>query len=299
MKGEWQMKRVTLALAALALMLGGAGQAKADMILPTHAAVLAQSGFAQPVDLIGNGALDTGLITAWAGYQFNYLFNDKVQASTTPSSFSLLHAYASETRSDYSSGRAAWRDVAFVNNGNQPSALRLNFLVDGSLAAAGSDDAAVYLNTSNDPIKAFSEISAGNFILGRNADNPYASATLTSNHFVASGWDSYTFDGSSFMGTLHIDTPYDPKLGGYGWAVELIAAAEDDGGGSATSDFGNTASLQSVTLPDGTPVSGVTFDSGLTFGPTIATPEPASLTLLGIGIAGFAGYGWRRRRRSA
>jgi PEP-CTERM motif-containing protein len=30
-----------------------------------------------------------------------------------------------------------------------------------------------------------------------------------------------------------------------------------------------------------------------------ATPEPASVTLLGIGIAGMAGYGWRRRRSTA
>jgi hypothetical protein len=29
---------------------------------------------------------------------------------------------------------------------------------------------------------------------------------------------------------------------------------------------------------------------------TTATPEPASLTLLGIGAAGLLGYGWRRKR---
>ncbi len=32
---------------------------------------------------------------------------------------------------------------------------------------------------------------------------------------------------------------------------------------------------------------------------TLATPEPASLTLLGIGIVGMAGYGWKRRRVTA
>jgi PEP-CTERM motif len=36
----------------------------------------------------------------------------------------------------------------------------------------------------------------------------------------------------------------------------------------------------------------------ITFSPS-STPEPASVTLLGIGIVGLAGYGWRRRKQAA
>jgi hypothetical protein len=295
------MKRAIWMIAVLALLLGGVGQARAG-ILPTHAAAQAYPNWGPDASLVGNGALDTGLLTG----VINSQSSNTAEASTTPSQLFLLHAYA-HSELYVAGGNAAWRDVAFWNNANHPAALRLNFLVDGSLALTPgfglpNDSASVSVTTSTDPTDAFQNLGRFDFLTG--LDPPRAALTMQEFGrtlepvFSESGWDSYTFDGSSFTGTFHIITPYDPNLGGYGWAVTLSAVAGTSFG-NGTSDFGRTASLQSVTLPYGTPVSGVTFDSGLTFGPATAVPEPASLALLGIGSLGLLGYGWRRRKQVA
>lgn len=59
-------------------------------------------------------------------------------------------------------------------------------------------------------------------------------------------------------------------------------------------------SIASVTLnfnvPSGGDIVGIDDVRVLRGGDTVVTPEPASLTLLGLGVAGLAGYGWRRRK---
>ena len=55
-------------------------------------------------------------------------------------------------------------------------------------------------------------------------------------------------------------------------------------------------SFTSLGLTPGTYVWTMPNDSfTLNVGPTAFVPEPSSVALLGIGVTGLCGYGWRRR----
>ncbi len=57
----------------------------------------------------------------------------------------------------------------------------------------------------------------------------------------------------------------------------------------------HSVTLEGTSNTDFDAVGGVSYTLTFDVAPA-ATPEPASLTLLGLGVAGMFGYGWRRRR---
>jgi PEP-CTERM motif len=94
-----------------------------------------------------------------------------------------------------------------------------------------------------------------------------AQATLPDDNFNG---DILTITGTVNFGAIA------PVAGGYQIELVLQNTVPGGGGSAAWLDGGTT---------------------GLSFTTTI--PEPATLTLLGIGIAGMAGYRWRRRKSAA
>lgn len=95
------------------------------------------------------------------------------------------------------------------------------------------------------------------------------------------------------------------------WTVELLAGssvlASASGGVANGSDTFSNVELKAVGAGSGDlgiqlsqSAGGQTFfdDVRLQSNQASSVPEPSTLALVGLGIAGMAGYGWRRRKRT-
>jgi hypothetical protein len=209
----------------------------------------------------------------------------------------------SEPTGGISVAMARWDDTLFLTSplltGDSPDLLvRLQFYITGTMGAAVGSSGA---NRSAHSDVGFTAVAGVNFFGGA----VYIDADESGESIRESGWSDPAYQFGVVSTIMNVDVPYEfaavPE--GLDLHYELRAYSMAVVNSSAHADFFNTAKLHAVLLvtPDGeevTPESlgyGVSFASGMPSPNAVAVPEPTSLAILGIGIAGMLGYGLRRR----
>ncbi len=87
----------------------------------------------------------------------------------------------------------------------------------------------------------------------------------------------------------HLSLLFDPAGLSTGSTIALLPSATVEHPGGSLTEFSDYTSTTSANLTEGT----------LTPEAATLAPEPASLSLLGIGVVGIRGYGRRQRRKLA
>jgi hypothetical protein len=236
---------MVLAAAALALLLGGAGPAKAGMVY-NNAADFSPTN--NPNGVWSYGKLASGiapLVSSFSLYTFTTTFGG-IQ--------------------DWGSSSSQFNPNDFYNPANTP-------VTFGSLTLQ-AHQAAFHPGPNGEySVFRFTTPSRGSYNLSATftASDTHGPARPDPVYVLDNG--SVIFSGSvqAYLSTASLITVLNLNAGD---TVDFVVGD----GGSSNYDF-NTTALDATLAP--------------------AAPEPASLTLLGIGAAGLLGYGWRRRRAAA
>ncbi len=287
------MKRATLILAVLGLLFVAAGQARAGVIY--QASYDYDAGLGQAVNQSGSK------------YSISIPVSLSADSTVTAQGVTNFGTYGTVSMTVSVHGHAGLNGVglsAYFNGNNLdgdftgPSVG--NFLVEmtDSFHLVAMDPKISILPGTNLSFKAYLDGTYSNSGLGGFGVGGYASGGDSNGVFGVnvSGKIGTISLGSEFQATL------DSQLSGsYYLGLEAYWQLYS---GTHSADLDHTLQITSITLPDGTTPEQdgykIVFDSGR-LSPNIspnAVPEPSTLTLFVVGLAGMLGYGWSRRKRA-
>jgi hypothetical protein len=248
-------------------------------------------------------------------------FNDTVSGSVTASAggnpSNLLQVTASAhsdnpgTLGDwvgtnvYGNAAASWNNDAAIVSGpagaSLPGTIRLNFTLTFSGANGFGEYSTLTASYNGTKLSYFGTDDPVFHPWGINPSPSNAGAVDSS---TVTGKNNYSFGyaGNTVTDTFHIDLPVSKTGISDPFSLSLqLTPFEGLISNTTTNYSGLTAgiALNSVTLPDGTPLSAlgdsVAFESGLSA--PVAAPEPASFLAWGL-VAAIAGLAASRRFRS-
>jgi hypothetical protein len=181
-----------------------------------------------------------------------------------------------------------WRDVTYVPDSEPGSAIRLRFKVKGNVQVQG--------RVTRSSVSVNWGTVVRNWFAGPGGNTGQAVVQLSGAGFDEEGgndeitdiigWDTIVPGPLGFVGTMHIDVPYDSAYGGYSWLLSLNTSAYTFlQSGSAQAASLRSVGLTAITDLEDNPIVGATFDSGLA-----AVPEPSCGLLLSLILFGRVGF---------